>query len=83
MHVSLYAVPSQNTNVYHMAVQHSQMFANIKHSITVFNEHLFDVCEDSFKCEKGLCLTGLSAKFEIVYSISNYPRMTNTPEASS
>ena len=28
------------------------MFANIKHSITVFNEHLFDVCEDSSKCEK-------------------------------
>ena len=35
-----------------MVVQCAQMFANIKHSITVFNEHLFDVCEDSSKCEK-------------------------------
>ena len=35
------------------------MFANIKHSITVFNDHLFDVCEDSSKCEKRLCLAGL------------------------
>ena len=41
--------PSQNTNVYHMVVQCSQMFANIKHSIIVFNEHYFDVCEDSSK----------------------------------
>ena len=52
-------MPSQNTNVYHMVVQCSQMFANIKHSITVFNDHLFDVCEDSSKCEKRLCLAGL------------------------
>ena len=51
-------VPSQNTNVYHMVVQCSQMFANIKHCITVFNEHLFDVCEDSSKCEKRFCLAG-------------------------
>ena len=34
-----------------MVVQCSQMFANIKHSLTVFNEHLFHVCEDSSKCE--------------------------------
>ena len=50
--------PIQNTNVYHMVVQCSQMFADIKHSITFFNEHLFDVCEDSSKCEKHLCLAG-------------------------
>ena len=50
---------SQYTNVYHMVVQYSQMFANIKHSITVFNEHLFDGCEDSSKCEKHLCLAGM------------------------
>ena len=50
--------PSQNTNVYHMVVHCSQMFANIKHSITVLNEHLFDVCGDSSKCEKRLCLAG-------------------------
>ena len=50
--------PNQNTNVYHMVVQCSQMFANIKHSITTFNENLFDVCEDSSKCEKRLCLAG-------------------------
>ena len=50
--------PSQNTNVYHMVVQCSQMFANIQHSITVFNEHLFDVCADSSKCEKRLCPAG-------------------------
>ena len=34
------------------------MFANIKHSIIVFNEHLIDVCEDSSRCEKPLCLAG-------------------------
>ena len=34
------------------------MFANIKYNITVFNEHLFDVCEYSSKCEKRLCLAG-------------------------
>ena len=34
------------------------MFANIKHSITVFNEHLFGDGEDSSKCEKRLCLAG-------------------------
>ena len=39
------------------------MFANIKHSVTVFNEHLFDVCEDSSKCEKRLCLTGTGPYF--------------------
>ena len=50
--------PSQNTNVYHMVVQCSQMFVNIKPSITVFNKHFFDVCEDSSKCEKRLCLAG-------------------------
>ena len=38
-----------------MVVQCSQMFAN---SLTVFNEHLFDVCEDISKCEKRLCLDG-------------------------
>ena len=43
-------VPSQNTNIYHLVLQCSQTFANIKHSIYVFNEHLFDVCEDSYKC---------------------------------
>ena len=41
-----------------MVVQCSQMFANIKHRITVFSEHLFDVCEDSSKCEKRLYLAG-------------------------
>ena len=51
------SLPSQNTNIYHMIVKCSQMFANIKRSITVFNEHLFDVCEDSSKCEKRLCMT--------------------------
>ena len=51
-------VPSQNTNDYHMVVQCSQLFANIRYSITVFNKHLFDVCEDSSKCEKRLCLAG-------------------------
>ena len=50
--------PSQITNVYHMVVQCSLMFANIKPSITVFNKHFFDVCEDSSKCEKRLCLAG-------------------------
>ena len=50
--------PSQKTNVYLMVVQCSQMFENIFHSITVFNEYLFDVCEDSSKCEKRLCLAG-------------------------
>ena len=54
--------PSQNTNVYHMVVQCSQMFANIKHSITVFNEHLFNVCGDSSKCEKRLSLAGQGHK---------------------
>ena len=48
--------PSQNTNVYYMVVQCSHMFANIKHIIPVFNENLLDVCEDSSKCEKRLCL---------------------------
>ena len=33
-------------------------FANIKHGIAVFNEHSSDVCEDSSKCEKDLCLEG-------------------------
>ena len=50
--------PSQNTNAYHMVVECSKMFANIKHCITVFNEHLFDVFKDSSKCEKHLCLAG-------------------------
>ena len=35
----------------------SQMFANV--SIIVFNEHLFDVCKDSSKCQKPLCLAGM------------------------
>ena len=35
------------------------MFLNIIHSITVFNEHFFDVREDSSKCEKHLCLAGM------------------------
>ena len=43
-------LPSQNKNVYHMVVQCSQTFANIKHIITVFHEHVLDVCEDSSKC---------------------------------
>ena len=30
----------------------------MKHSIKVFNEHFVDVCEDSFKCDKRLCLAG-------------------------
>ena len=46
-HLKVGALPSQNTNVYHMIVQCSQMFANIKHSRTVFNGHLFDISEDS------------------------------------
>ena len=41
-----------------MDVQYSQMFANIKHSIIVFNEDLFDVCKDSSKCGKRLRLAG-------------------------
>ena len=39
-----------------MVVQCSRMLANIKHNITVINEHLFDVYENSSKCEKRLCL---------------------------
>ena len=54
--------PSQNTNVYHIIVQCSETFANIKPSLTVFYEHLFDVCEDSSKCEKCLCLAGQERK---------------------
>ena len=54
----MYCLPSRNTNVYHIVVQCSQMFANIKQSITVFHEHLLDVCEDNSKCEKRLCLAG-------------------------
>ena len=34
------------------------MFANIKRSITVFNEHFFDVSEGNSKCEKRLCQAG-------------------------
>ena len=48
--------PNQNANVYHMVVQFSQMLANIKHSISVFNEQFFDVYENSSNCEKRLCL---------------------------
>ena len=51
-------IPGHNKKVFHMVVQCSQMLANIKHSITVFNDHLFDVCKDSFKVEKHLCLAG-------------------------
>ena len=32
------------------------MLANIKHSISVFNEQFFDVYENSSNCEKCLCL---------------------------
>ena len=39
-----------------MVVQFSQIIANLKNNITVFDEHLFDVCEDSSKCEKRLRL---------------------------
>ena len=49
---------SQNRSVNQMVVQCSQMFANIKYSINVFNEYLLDVCGDSSKCEKRLCLAG-------------------------
>ena len=59
-------LPSQNTNVYHMVVECLQMFANIKHSITVFNEHWFDVSEDSSKCEKRLCLTGYRLQLRLI-----------------
>ena len=41
------------------------MLANIKHSINVFNEHLFDVCEDSSKCEKRLCPAGKAINIEL------------------
>ena len=40
------------------------MFANIEHSITDFNEHLFDVYEDCFKWEKRLCLAGWGPDLE-------------------
>ena len=30
----------------------------LKQCITVFHEHLFDVCEDSSRCEKRMCLAG-------------------------
>ena len=64
--LSFFLIPqSQNTNVYHMVVQCSQMFVNIKHSITVFNEHLFDVCKGSSKCEKRFCLAGPRFKIAI------------------
>ena len=63
MEIEGIVLPSQNTNVYHMVVECSQMFANIKHGITVFNEHLFDVCENSSKCGKCLCLAGYSSKY--------------------
>ena len=59
--------PCQNTNVYHIVVQCSQMFANIKHSITVFNELLLDVCEDSSKCEKRLRLAGYFSYEHLLY----------------
>ena len=36
----------------------SQKFAIIKYIITVFHKHVFDVCEDSSKCEKRLVLAG-------------------------
>ena len=58
------AQPCQNTNIYHMVVLCSQMFANIKHGITVFTEHLLDVCEDSSKSEKRLCLAGKATNFD-------------------
>ena len=48
--------PSQNTNVYNMVVQSSQMFANITHSITtVFKEHLFDFVK-KFLSVKNVCV---------------------------
>ena len=37
---TLQSIPSQDTNINHMVVQDSQMFANIEQSITVFNKHL-------------------------------------------
>ena len=43
----------------HIVVQCSQMFADIEHSITIFNEHFFDVCENISKFEKVLCLAGV------------------------
>ena len=49
-----------------MVVQCSQMFANIQHSITVFNEHLIDVCEDSSKCEKRF-VSGWAEIVEVGY----------------
>ena len=58
-----------------MVVQYSQMFANIKQSITVFNEHLFDVCEDSSKCEKRLCQAGqLSGILPFSFCMNNSDR---------
>ena len=43
------------------------MFANINHSLTVLHEHLFDVCEDSSKSEKRLCLAGILPVCQIKY----------------
>ena len=59
------------TNVYDMVVQCSQMFAIIKHSIKVFNEHVVDVCEDSSKSEKRLCLVGTRADIVVVVGHRN------------
>ena len=63
-------MPSLNINIYHMVVQCSEMFANIKYNITVCNEHLFDVYEDSSKCEKCLCLAGNMLKRVKLYILT-------------
>ena len=58
-----------------MVVQCSQMFANIKHSMTVFNEHLFYVCEDSSKSEKRLCLAWHEIKRDGITSFLGFMKV--------
>ena len=44
----------------HVFFKVHKLLQTLKHGIKVFNEHLVDVCEDNFKCEKRLCLAGVS-----------------------
>ena len=53
------------------------MFANIKHSIIVFNDHLFDVCEDSSKCEKRLCMAGKIASSRQLLVLVPWPDVSS------
>ena len=52
-----------------MVVQCSQIFATIEHSITVFNEHLFDVCEDSSKCVSGWAVRDHGNEVNVTYGL--------------